>query len=74
MDQTDVYYNLPIQKKLDFSIFPSKNINIEGNLNKLSVQKLYEIEPMSNRNNEIYLMIIFCLLLILFFFYPFRKI
>jgi len=70
MNQSDVYYDI-----LNFKSRPESIINPikdNKNLNDIYAKKLYQLEPMTNKNNTSYLLFIF-LLIILIFFYFFQK-
>jgi len=73
MDQFDVYFDIPIFKKFPAAIYIDsiKDKNYK-NLNDIYTKKLYQLEPMENKNNNSYLIFIF-LLIILIFFYFFQK-
>ena len=70
MDQGDVYFNDKLyQPKYLDKFFKT---NSPKKLNNLSAQEMYELEPMTNNNNNIYLIFNF-LFLIFLFFYLFQK-
>jgi hypothetical protein len=70
MNQNDTYFEHKYYepKYLDY-IF---NNNKQKKLNNLSAPKIYELEPMTNKDNNIYLIFNF-LFLICLFFYLFQK-
>jgi len=70
MDQGDVYFNDKLYTPQYLNTISKNNNPIK--LNNLSAQEMYELEPMTNYNNNIYLIFNF-LFLICLFFYLFQK-
>jgi hypothetical protein len=66
---TDVYYDIPIYKTLPSIIrnneYSKPDEKIE--LNDISIEKIYQLEPFSNTKNNYILLLFFFIIIIIFF-------
>jgi hypothetical protein len=68
MNNTDVYYDIPIFKSLPTILNDKKNDLKNINLQKIYIEDIYQLEPFENTNkkNLFFLILIFILFFIFF--------
>ena len=69
MNNTDVYYDIPIFKSLPTILNDKKNELKNRNLQKIYIEDIYQLEPFKNSKKKLFFLILILIFILFFIFF-----